>query len=367
MMRDFSQVKRVVIKIGTTTLSKGDKIDKGYVSDIASQIAKLKDEGRHIVIVSSGAIGMGAGSLRLKGPVVSLKMRQACAAIGMPLLMYEYKKAFSKYGILVAQVLLTAKVLNTRRTYLNLRNTMDTLLKLGVVPIVNENDCISTEEIGTAFGDNDTLSALVASKLDVDLLIILSDVDALYDKNPRKYSDAKPIEVVTEITEEIERIADKHGSMHSTGGMKTKIEAAKIASDAGCKIVLANGREPKVIERILLGENIGTLFLPKRKLNSRQRWILHSYPEGTIYIDEGAMNAIKQRKSLLPSGVIKVKGNFIAGAVVNINDRARTVTNLSSEELKRTAGKHSSNIRKLLGESRKDEIASHEDIVFFED
>jgi glutamate 5-kinase len=366
-MRNFSQVKRIVIKIGTATLSKNGKIDKEYVGSIVHQIAKLKNEGRQIVIVSSGAIGMGSSSLNLKGPVVSLKMRQACAAIGMPLLMYEYKKAFSKYGILVAQVLLTVEVLNTRRTYLNLRTTMETLLKLGVVPIVNENDCISTEEIGTAFGDNDRLSALVASKLDSDLLIILSDVDALYDKNPRKYDDAKPIKVVTEITKDIERIADKHGSMYSTGGMKTKIEAAKIASDAGCKIVLANGREPKVIERILVGENIGTLFLPKRKLNSRQRWILHSRSEGTIYIDEGAMNAIQQKKSLLPSGVIKVEGDFVTGAVVDINDKARIITNLSSEEIKRIAGKHSSSIRELLGENRKDEIVSHEDIVFFED
>ncbi len=366
-MRDFKEAKGIVVKIGTAVLSKGGRIDKEYVTQTAHQIASLVKERHNVVIVSSGAIGMGAGALKLKGPVVSLKMRQACAAIGMPLLMSEYEKAFSKHGITVAQVLLTANVLNTRRSYLNLRNSMETLIKLGVIPIVNENDCVSTEEIGTAFGDNDRLSALVASKLDADLLIILSDIDALYDKNPRKHSDAKLIKVVTEITKEIEKMADRHGSAYSTGGMKTKIQAAKIASDAGCKIILANGREQNVIGRIVAGEDIGTLFLPRRKLNSKQRWILHSAPEGTLYIDEGAMEAIKQKKSLLPSGIVKVEGNFAPEAIIDINDKARTVTNLGSEELRRLAGLHSSSIRKILGENRKDEVARHEDIVFFED
>ena len=204
-MRDFSKTKRVVIKIGTNILTKGDQVNVGYVKRIAGQINSLLKTGREVLIVSSGAIGMGAGQLEFHKKINNPKMRQAYAAIGQPLLMAEYRKSFARYGITVAQVLLTAEVLNNRKTYLNLRNSIETLLKMGVVPILNENDSVSTDEIGTAFGDNDKLSALVASKIDADLLIMLSDIDALYDKNPRRYRDAKPIATVYEITKEIER------------------------------------------------------------------------------------------------------------------------------------------------------------------
>jgi len=366
-MRNFSHTKRIVIKIGTSTLTKNGRVDTEYIRQIVHQIATLIKEKRSIVIVTSGAIGMGASALNIVGPVNNLKMRQACAAIGMPLLMAEYRKAFSEHGITVAQVLLTTEVFNNRKSYLNLRNSMEKLLKLGVVPILNENDCISTKEIGTAFGDNDKLSALVASKIDADLLIMLTDIDALYDKNPRKYSNARPIKIVTKITKEIEKIADEHGSTHSTGGMKTKIQAAKIASDAGYKIILAHGREQNIIERIIAGEDIGTLFLPKRKLSNRQRWILYSAAEGTIKIDEGAMAAIRKKKSLLPSGVVQVKKHFNPGAIVNLNDEAKAVTRLGSDELEHLAGRHSREIREILGANRKDVVATPDDIVFFED
>ncbi|MFA5784047.1 MAG: glutamate 5-kinase, partial [Phycisphaerae bacterium] len=292
-MRNFSKVKRVVVKIGTNTLSKDGRVDTGYVGRVAGQLCALKKTGREVLIVTSGAIGMGAGSLQLKERPRETKMRQACAAIGQPLLMDEYRKAFSKYDVTVGQVLLTAEVLNNRKTYLNLRNSVETLLKLGAVPVLNENDSVSTDEIGTAFGDNDTLSALVASKIDADLLIILTDIDAVYDKDPRKYADAKPIDTVFEITDEIIKIAGSKGSKFSSGGMKTKIEAAKIASSAGCRIVLANGKTENVIERIIAGETIGTLFLPKRKLSNRKRWILNSKACGTIVIDDGAMKAVR--------------------------------------------------------------------------
>jgi glutamate 5-kinase len=215
-MRNFSQSKRVVIKIGTNTLSRDGGIDTEYVSDMAAQVSALLQDGRQVVIVSSGAIGMGAGQLQLKDAVVDMKMRQACAAIGQPLLMHEYQKAFAKHNVNVAQVLLTAQVLNHRKTYLNLRNSVDTLLKLGLVPILNENDSVSTDEIGSAFGDNDKLSALVASKIDADLLIMLSDIDALYDKDPRKYEDAKPINAVFEITDKLMSSAGKRGSKHAS-------------------------------------------------------------------------------------------------------------------------------------------------------
>ena len=235
-----------------------------------------------------------------------------------------------------------------------------------MVPIFNENDSVSTEEIGSAFGDNDKLSALVASKIDADLLIMLSDIDALYDKDPKKHKDAKPIHAVYEITKEIERTAGGKGSRHATGGMKTKIEAARIASSAGCRLVLANGRAKNVISRIIAGVDIGTVFMPKRKLSNRKRWILNSSSAGTINIDTGAMRAVKNRKSLLPSGITSIKGSFEAGVVVMLNDSAKAVSSFSSAELKTLAGKHSTEIKKLLGPGRRDVVATPEDIVLID-
>jgi len=386
-MRDFSKTKRIVIKIGTNILTKNGGVDAAYVRRIARQICSLLETGRQVVIISSGAIGMGAGQLSGAGKahpvrkstasranirrlisngVKDIKMRQACAAIGQPLLMAEYRKSFLRHGVTTAQVLLTAEVLSNRRTYLNLRNSVETLLKLGVVPILNENDSVSTDEIGSAFGDNDKLSALVASKIDADLLIMLSDIDALYDRNPRKFADAEPILTVYEITADIVRSAGSKGTGFGTGGMKTKLEAAKIASNAGCRMVLAHGRAKAVLERIMAGDEIGTIFMPKRKLSNRARWILNSRPAGTIMIDEGALRAIRNRKSLLPSGVTSVAGAFEAGSVVMLNESAKAVASLSSSQLKELAGKHSTEIKKLLGPAHRDVVAIPEDIVFLD-
>jgi len=364
-MRNFENAKRVVVKIGTNILTKDAGVDAGYVRRVARQVNSLLKDGRQVVIISSGAIGMGLGQLNAER-ARNTKMRQACAAIGQPLLMAEYRKSFLRYGVTVAQVLLTAEVLSHRKTYLNLRNSIETLLKLSVVPILNENDSVSTDEIGSAFGDNDKLSALVASKMDADLLIMLSDIDALYDRNPRKSADAKRIPTVFEITEEIVRNAGGKGSAHSTGGMKTKIEAAKIASNAGCRIVLADGRLKNVIGRIIAGEEIGTIFMPKRKLSNRARWILNSSPAGTIFIDAGAMRAVNNRKSLLPSGITSVEGTFEAGTVVMLNENARAVTSIGSTQLKALAGKHSTEIKKLLGPGHRDVVAIPEDIVMID-
>ena len=365
-MRNFTKSKRIVIKIGTNTLSRDGGIDRAYIRNLAGQVKSLIEQGKQVVIVTSGAIGMGAMELKLTGRVTDIKMRQACAAIGQPLLMDEYSEAFSKQGVIVSQVLLTAEVLSNRKTYLNLRNALETLLGLGVVPILNENDSISTAEIGTAFGDNDKLSALVASKIDADVLIMLSDIDALYDKDPKTNPDAKPVRAVFEITESIIKSAGSRGSTHSTGGMKTKIEAVKIAANAGCRIVLAHGREKDVIVGVIGGKEIGTVFLPKRKLSNRTRWILNSTPAGTVIVDDGAMRAIRNHKSLLPSGVKSVEGHFDAGSVVGINNAAKIVTSLSSHELRSLAGKHSSEIKKALGPGRKDVVATPEDIVFLD-
>lgn len=366
-MRNFETAKRIVIKIGTSTLTTGTGVNRKYIKVLARQVLDLVETGRQVLLVSSGAIGMGAKQLRLSGPITDMKVRQACAAIGQPLLMHEYHKAFSDVGLTVSQVLLTAEILNKRKPYLNLQNAIETLLRLGVIPIINENDCIATDEIGTAFGDNDKLSALVASKIDANLLIMLSDIDALYDKDPRKNDDAKPVRVVKEITNEIIKAAGKRGSTHSTGGMKTKLKAAEIAATAGCKMILAHGQEPNIIQKIIDGQDVGTLFLAKEcKLSNRSRWILHSKPKGVVHIDDGAMAAIACHKSLLPSGVTQIEGTFSIGSVVMINDSAKALTSLSSDELIKVAGRHSANIRDLLGADRRDVVAVPEDIVFLE-
>jgi glutamate 5-kinase len=365
-MRDFSNVKRIVIKIGTETLASDGGINTGFFKGLAGDVKALRDQGREAVIVTSGAIGMGAGALGIRERVTGIKMRQACAAVGQPLIMEEYRRAFQAQGITVAQVLLTADVLNHRATYLNLRSVFETLFLLGVVPVVNENDSVATDEIGSAFGDNDRLSAFVASKVDAGLLIILTDFDALYDKDPREHKDARPIPAVYEITKEIEAMAGERGGEHSTGGMKTKIEAAKIAARAGCRMVLAAGSRPNVVADILAGKSVGTVFLPRQKLSQRVRWIANSLPRGTVRVDEGALAALAAKKSLLPKGITAVEGEFEAGDVVMINDAAKAVIEFSSAELKLLAGKHSKEIETILGKGRKDVAATPENIVFME-
>lgn len=365
-MRDFSKAGRIVIKIGTSTLSANGGVNTAYITALAADVAALHAAGREIVIVTSGAIGMGAGALGLQERVTAVNMRQACAAIGQPLVMEAYRRAFVAHKVNVAQVLLTADLLSNRKTYLNLRNAFETLFSLKVIPVVNENDCVSTDEIGSAFGDNDRLSAFVASKIDASLLLLLSDIDALYDKNPREHPDAKPIPAVMEITREIEQGAGAAGSAHASGGMKTKLEAAKIAARAGCKMVLADGSLPHVVTEILAGKNIGTVFLPKRRLAQRSRWILNSTPRGTITIDAGALAALRRHKSLLPAGITGVRGEFEEGDVVFINDSAKAVTDFSSAELKLIVGKQSKEIETILGKGKKDVVATPENIVFLD-
>ena len=364
-MRDFSQRSRIVIKIGTHCLSAGNTLDSNFIRDISRQISGLLETHR-VLIVSSGAIGMGAGEIGLTERVTSIALRQACAAMGQPLLMQEYRQAFAGFGVKVAQVLLTADVLANRRSYLNLRNSVETLLGLGVVPIFNENDSVATDEIGSAFGDNDTLSAYVASKTDADLLIMLSDIDALYDDDPRNNPEAKAYRTVEKITPEIERPAGAPGSTFAAGGMETKIQAVKIARKAGCQVIIANGREERIIERIMDGEELGTLFLAEPRMSARERWILNSRPAGSIVIDNGALKAIRGRKSLLPSGLVSVKGVFSEGDVILVNDTMKMVTSFNSSELESILGRHSSEISGILGGGKKDVIARPEDMVFLD-
>jgi len=366
-MRDaLRKANRIVVKIGTNLLARDGGLDVEAMARFCDQIASLLEVGKQVLLVSSGAIGMGAMELGIESKVTEVRMRQACAAIGQPLLMHQYRECFANHGITIAQVLITRYVLNNRRTYLNLQASVETLLSLNVVPIFNENDSIAVDEINLAFGDNDRLSAMVASKIDADLLIILTDIDGLYDGDPKSDPHARRIAVVPKITDEVFSWAGSPGSTFSTGGMKTKLLAAEIAASAGCSIVLAHGNEKNVLPRICEGEDIGTLFLAGKRLSARNRWILNSAPRGTIWIDEGAVSALRRHKSLLPPGIVGVEGFFDSGEVVAINDIAKAVTAFDSEELRKLMGHHTADITSIIGSKRRDEVSLPEDIVFLD-
>ena len=327
-------------------LSTADGINEDMIDRLACEIAALHQSGKQVILVTSGAIGMGKKAMTITKPVKEVKLRQALASVGQSILMHHYQKAFSQHDLHVGQILLTSSIMNNRKYYLNLRNSVETLLSMGVVPIVNENDSISIEEIDLAFGDNDKLSALMASKSDAGLLIVLTDVDGLFDSNPRKNPDAKLLDTVHEITDEIEAMAAGAGTDVGTGGMKTKLAAIKIAARGGCKIILANGGIDGVISKVMAGEKVGTLFMPYKKLNNRKRWILNCKPAGTINLDEGAAKAIAAGKSLLAVGITSVTGNFKTGDVVAVGIVAKGITDFSSDQISHMLSSDSDNHRK---------------------
>jgi len=332
-MRELN-AKRVVVKIGTNTICRGDgTVDQAYLEDVARQVKELQLRGVQSMVVTSGAIGSGSSELGLDGKNKDVAMKQACAAVGQAILMMAWRDAFRRYGLKVGQVLLTYGAFSDRARYLDLRKAIDEMFRLGVVPVVNENDVIATDEIEEVFGDNDKLSALVASKMDADLLILLTDVDGLYDRNPEADRDAKLIPVVDEITKDIERIAGARKNERSTGGMRTKISAAKVAMDSGCNMVIANGHTPDVIMRVAAGEELGTLFTPHARFTNRERWIVFACPRGKLLVDEGAERAVRSGNSLLPCGITAVEGRFKKGDVVRINAFAKGVVNFSSGEI----------------------------------
>ncbi|MCX6650275.1 MAG: glutamate 5-kinase [Methanomassiliicoccales archaeon] len=332
-MRDI-KVTRAVIKIGTNTICGEDgKVDAAYLDGIARQVLELEKTGVQSIIVTSGAIGSGSSELGLDDVQKDMAHKQACAAVGQAVLMLTYREVFARHGRSVGQLLLTYNVFSDRKVYLNLRKTVDALFNLGVVPIINENDVISTDEIGGTFGDNDKLSALVASKVDADLLILLTDVDGLYDRNPDTDKDAHFIDTVDEITKDIEMMGGSGTSDRSKGGMKSKINAARIAMGAGCNTIIANGRERDVILRLVRGEKLGTLFSANALYTNRERWILYASPRGKITVDEGAEKALKDGGSLLPCGITAVEGRFKEGDVVRIGTFAKGVVNFPFGEV----------------------------------
>ncbi|ABO49704.1 glutamate 5-kinase [Desulforamulus reducens MI-1] len=337
----MEQHRRIVIKIGSSSLTNREKLlDEYKLKALASAVAKLFNQGWQPILVSSGAVAAGLGHLGWNCTHLTMPERQAAAAVGQGLLMEKYNELFQSLGIKVGQILLTRADFADRKRYLNARNTLNVLLNRHVLPIVNENDTVTFAEI--RFGDNDTLSALVAGLVEAELLILLTDIDGLYNGDPRKDPNAKLIPVVQHIDDSIIKLAGDSGSTVGTGGMKTKLAAARIAARSGIRTVVASAKEPSILSGIATGEKLGTSFEPSdHTLRSRKQWIAYgSITRGTLLIDKGAVKALTERhKSLLAVGIIGIKGDFTAGSVVSVADEqgvvlAKGITNLSSEDLR---------------------------------
>lgn len=358
--------KRIVVKLGTNLLTGGSgRLDQKIMADLVKQVADLHSKGHEIILVSSGAVAAGRERLGIKNKLKDIPFKQVMASVGQNHLMHLYDKLFSIYGITVSQALLTKADLTDRPKYLNARNTLLALINLKVVCIVNENDVVCTDELGELkFGDNDNLSAMVANLVDADLLILLSDIRGLYSANPQQNKKARLIPVVEKIDTSIEEMAGGAGSAHGTGGMITKIDAARLATSSGVPVIITLGTLSGVLTKAVSGKSVGTLFLSRQsKIESRQRWLLSGLSSnGRLKIDKGAVTALcRNRKSLLPAGIIDIEGDFNRGDVVDIidNDGKKAgsgITNYSARDLQRIKGMQSSKIADILGYEYGDEV-----------
>jgi len=367
----LSKARRVVIKVGSAVLtSSGGGLDQKRIEQLAKEIVSIMDERREVVLVSSGAIAAGLAKLGLKKTKgMPLPLKQAAAAVGQSGLMWMYEKTFGAHGKKVAQVLLTREDLSNRSRFLNARNTLHTLLEYDVIPIINENDTVAVDEI--KFGDNDNLSGMVVQLTDADLLIILSDIDGLYTADPRLHPDARFIPVVEKITAEMERGAGDALFGVGTGGMRSKIMAAKKVGAYGVPLVILNGKKPGLLAALFDGRETGTLFLPRlEKMDSRKHWIAYTAAsKGGIVVDDGGRDALVHKgKSLLPGGVVSVEGTFKVGDCVNCLDLrgsvfARGLTKYSSLDLDRIRGLKTSQIEPVLGHKDYDEVIHRDDLV----
>lgn len=370
MREMLPQAHRVVVKVGTRLLcdSKG-QLNLKRMEDLVQDLASLWDEGREVILVSSGAIGAGIGKLGFSRIPQTLPEKQAAAAVGQGILMHLYENFFGLRGIVVAQVLLTREDITNRGRYLNARHTFQTLLRYRVVPIVNENDTVAVEEI--RFGDNDTLAALVACLINADLLVLLTDLEGFFTVDPRKNEAGQLISEINEITPEVEALARGRGSTLATGGMETKLHAAKVVMGAGIFLVIASGMYPGALVRILRGEEVGTLFTPREnRLHARKCWIAYGSPvQGKVYVDQGAtMALLKKGKSLLPSGIVKVEGSFEAGNVVGVVDPAgrevaRGIINYAAAAVNLIKGHKTQEIGKILGYKDYDEVIHRDNLA----
>ena len=361
-----NNVNRIVVKVGTTSLTDNGVISENKIKMLADDITSVREKGYEVILVSSGAVSAGAGDLNMRKEFLTIPQKQALAAVGQTILMNEYRKQFAKKGVKVGQILLTEDDVKNRKRFLNARNTFNALLQMGVLPIVNENDSVVVSEI--KIGDNDTLSAHVVSVTDSQLLILLSDIDGFY----WDLSDPKPVELINRITNDIIERAGGSGSIHGIGGMITKIRAADMILKFGEKMVIARGSERNIIGRIVAGESIGTLFAgDNKKIPSRKKWLAMSKAKGTIYIDDGACAAlVKGKKSLLPSGIVKVEGSFDTADPVDICDMkgniiAKGLSNYSGTELESIKGKSTKEIEKIMNYKYMDEAVHRDNIIVF--
>jgi glutamate 5-kinase len=366
----IEKATRIVIKLGSNVLTTpGWKLDRKVFADVARTIAKAKKRKKEFILVSSGAIAAGMGTLGFSERPKLIPLEQAAAAIGQISLMGLYQRLFSEHGFSVAQVLLTHSDLKDRKRFLNARHALSSLLAYNVIPIINENDSTVVDEI--RFGDNDHLSALVTNLVQADLLVILTDIDGLYDRDPKVCFKARPIPLVENVTPEIEKIADGTRSTISRGGMVTKVAAARTAALFGVPTIIANGKIPGNLDKILQGRDAGTLFLSEQnKLTSRKHWIAFTLkPLGEIIVDDGAKEAILAKsKSLLPSGIIKVQGEFDAGEAVACCDQdgaefARGLARYSSADIVKIRGCKTAEIKKVLGCCPAQEVINRDDMV----
>ncbi len=368
--RILRRCRRVVVKIGSQVLSSPEGIEEGRIKGLARDLSALSDGGKEIVVVSSGAVASGMTRLGIKDKPKTIPQKQALAAVGQIKLMALYEKHFSRFDKSVAQVLLTHEDLANRRRYLNAKHTLQTLLDLAIVPIVNENDTVAVEEM--KFGDNDNLSALVATLLEADLLVILSDVAGVYDRDPRLDDGAELIPVIENIKTAKTRLGGKSRSLYGTGGIATKIDAAEKAAAAGIPTLIASGLEAGILQKIFNPEEeTGTCVMPeKNRLANRKHWIAYNLkPAGEIVVDDGAVEALTHKgKSLLPSGLKNIRGSFGVGECVRCLDAAgrefaRGLVNYSAQEMEQIKGLHTKEIEKILGYKAYDEIIHRDDLV----
>ena len=367
----LAHVKRVVIKIGSGVISDHSGLDLDRIATLCEDVHALRQRGYEVILVSSAAVAAGKADLGIKGSArnLPLPLKQAAAAIGQSRLMRAYKDALRKHGLTAAQVLLTRDDLANRRRYLNARNTLMTLLEYGVVPVINENDTVVIDEI--RFGDNDNLSAMTTNLVEAQLLVILSDVDGLYDSDPRHNTAARLISEVERITPEIEAMAGLEETLLGTGGMTTKLKAAKRATLFGAGTAIINGLTPHNLLYLFDGHELGTYFLPARDpMAARKHWIAFTKkPKGKLILDDGAHNAVAERgKSLLPSGIRQLDGTFERGDAVRLCDLngkefAKGVTNYNSAELIRIIGKNTKEILQILGYQYGDEVVHRDNLV----
>ena len=365
----LAHVKRVVVKIGSGVISNENGLDLGKIAIICDDVHQLRQRGFEVVIVSSGSIAAGKKLLGITGRPQTIPLKQAAAAIGQSRLMRAYKDCLHQDGLQAAQILLTRDDLANRRRYLNARNTLMTLLDYDVIPIINENDTVVVDEL--RFGDNDNLSSMVTNLVEAQLLVILSDVNGLYDRDPRHHPDAKLISEVERITPEIENMASGECSPLGTGGMATKLKAAKRATLFGAGTAIINGRDPHSLLHLFDGHELGTYFLPARDpMAARKHWIAFTKkPRGKLFLDDGAQLAVVNKgKSLLPSGIHHIEGGFERGDAVRLCNLegiefAKGVTNYSSSELARIQGKKTRDIAEILGYQYGDEIVHRDNLV----